>query len=127
MKKQTKPGSRQKGMSTVGIIAVVGIFGLLLVSLLKVFPMYYDNMKLKSALEGLQQDSRVDPKSKRAIWDALRKRLYVDEVRHIELEHVIMARKDGKTTVTVTYETRDAFIGSLFIGAAFSESVVIDR
>ncbi len=127
MKKQTIPGNRQKGLSTVGIIAVVGIFGLLVVSFLKVFPMYYDNIKLKSALEALQQDSKVDPKSKRAIWESLRKRLYVDEVKEIELEHVTMARKDGKTTVTVTYETRDDFIGNLFIGAAFSESVVIDR
>ena len=127
MKKQTIPGNRQKGMSTVGIIAVVGIFGLLLVSFFKVFPMYYDNFKAQSALEALQQDSRVDPKSKRAIWESLQKRLYVDEVKDIALEHVTMERKDGKTTVTVTYETRDDFIGNLFIGAAFSESVVIDR
>jgi hypothetical protein len=127
MKKQTISGSRQKGISTIGIIAIVGIFGLLLTTFFKVFPMYYGNLKLQTALEALQQDSRVDPKSKRSIWDSLKKRLYVDDVRHITLEHVTMARKDGKTTVTVTYETRDDFIGNLFIGGAFNESVVIDR
>lgn len=127
MKKQTISGSRQKGVSTIGIIVVVGVFSLLLITFFKVFPMYYGNLKLQSALEALQQDSRVDPKSKRSIWEALQKRLYVDEVRNIALEHVTMARKDGKTTVTVAYETRDEFIGNLFIGGAFSESVVIDR
>ena len=127
MKKQTISGSRQKGVSTIGIIVIVGIFGLLLVGFFKVFPMYYGNIKLQSALEALQQDSRVDPKSKRSIWDSLYKRLYIDEVRNITLENVTMVRKDGKTTVTVTYETRDTFIGNLFIGGAFSESVVIDR
>jgi F0F1-type ATP synthase membrane subunit c/vacuolar-type H+-ATPase subunit K len=127
MKKQTVSGSRQKGISTIGIIAVVGIFGLLIVTFLKVFPMYYGNFKVQSALEALQQDSRVDPKSKRSIWESLQKRLYIDEVKNIKLEHVTMVRKDGKTTVTVTYETRDTFMGNLFIGGAFSESVVIDR
>ena len=127
MKKQTISGSRQKGISTIGLIAIVGIFGLLLTTFFKVFPMYYGNLKLQSALEALQQDSRVDPKSKRSIWEALKKRLYVDDVRNITLEHVTMERKDGKTTVTVTYETRDDFIGNLFIGGAFNESVVIDR
>lgn len=127
MKKQTKSGNRQKGMSTVGIIAILGIFGLLVVTFLKVFPMYYGNLKLQTALEALQQDSRVDAKSKRSIWASLEKRLYIDEVRNIKLEHVTMVRKDGKTTVTVTYETRDDFIGNLFIGGAFSESAVIDR
>jgi hypothetical protein len=127
MKKQTVSGSRQKGISTIGIIAVVGIFGLLIVTFFKVFPMYYGNFKVQSALEALQQDSRVDPKSKRSIWESLQKRLYIDEVKNIKLEHVTMVRKDGKTTVTVTYETRDTFMGNLFIGGAFSESVVIDR
>jgi hypothetical protein len=127
MKKQTIPGNRQKGMSTVGIIAVVGVFGLLLVSFFKVYPMYYDNMKLKSSLEALQRDPKVDPKSKRAIWESLSKRLYINEVRSIGINDVTMTRKNGQTTVTVTYETRDDFFGDLFIGGAFSESVVIDR
>ena len=38
-----------------------------------------------------------------------------------------MERKDGKTTVTVTWEAKDSFIGNLFIGANFVESIVIDR
>jgi hypothetical protein len=127
MKKQTISGSRQKGVSTIGIIVVMGIFGLLIITFFKLYPMYYDNLKLQTALEALPQDSRVDPKSKRSIWDSLSKRLYVDEVRNITLDHVTMSRKDGKTTVTVTYETRDDFIGNLFIGGTFSESVVIER
>jgi len=128
MMRHTKLGNRQKGLSTVGIIAVVGIFGLLVVTFFKVFPMYYDNFKLNSVLEAVQNDRAVDPKSKKGIWESLQKRLYINEVRVIRREHVKMTRsKDGKTTITVTYEVRDAFIGNLFIGASFVESVVIDR
>jgi len=127
MKKATRLGKRQKGITTIGIIAVIGIFAVLLVTFFKIFPMYYGNIKVQSALEKIQQDSRVDPKSKHAIWESLRKRLYIDEVRNIQREHVTMVRKNGKTTVTVTYETRDALFGNLFIGASFSNSVVINR
>ncbi len=42
-------------------------------------------------------------------------------------EHVSMSRKDDKTTVTISYETRDSYFGNLFIGAKFNESVVIER
>ena len=127
MNKQTISGSRQKGVSTIGIIVIVGIFGVLLITFFKIFPMYYGNIKLQSALEALQQDTRVDTKSKRAIWKSLQKRLYIDEVRNITLENVTMDRKDGKTTVTVNYETRDDLMGNLYIGAVFSESVVLER
>ena len=127
MKKITRQAKHQRGVSTVGIIAVVGIFGIFVVTFFKLFPMYYGNFKLQSALEKIQRDSKVDPKSRRQIWDSLSKRLYVDEVRSVKREDVTMQRKDGKTTVTVTYETRDVFIGNLFIGANFSESIEIDR
>ena len=127
MHKQTGIRHKQKGMSTVGWVAVIGIFGLLLITFFKVFPMYYDNFKLKSALEALSQDQAVDPKSKRAIWEALQKRLFVEDIRTITRQHVTMERKDGKTTVTVIYEAKDDYVGNLFIGGRFRESVVIDR
>ena len=114
-------------MSSFGWIAVFGIFALLLLMFFKVFPFYYGNYQLKAALDGLAQDSEVDAKSKRAIWDSLQKRLYINEVRAVRREHVKMQRKDGKTTVTVDYEVRNNYIGPLFIGAHFVESVVIDR
>ena len=127
MKRLTKMRQRQKGMSSFGWIAVAGIFGFLVITFFKVFPFYYDNFKLQSSLEALQLDTTVDAKSKRAIWESLQKRLYINEVRMITREHVAMVRKDGKTTVTVTYEQKDDYIGNLFIGGVFVESIVIDR
>jgi len=127
MKRLTNSGQRQKGMSTVILIVVVAIFGFFVTTFFKVFPMYYENLKVNSVLEAVQHDSSVDPKSKRAIWESLNKRLFIDDVRLIKPEHVTMVRKNDKTTVTVSYETRDNYIGNLFIGAQFSSSVVIDR
>ncbi len=127
MKRLTHTRHQQKGLSTVGWIAVIGIFLLLVTTFFKVFPMYYENFKVKAAMEALAQDTSVDAKSKRAIWDSLAKRFFIDEVRSIKRENVSITRKDGKTTVTVTYETRDTYIGNLFIGGRFVETVVIDR
>ena len=127
MMKHIKTRNRQKGMSTVGIITIMGIFGFLFVGLLTIFPMYYDNLKLQTALEAIQNDTSIDPKSKQAIWGSLQKRLYINEMRSITNDHVKMLRKDGKTTITVSYEARDTFVGNLFIGATFVEIAVIDR
>ncbi|MEM7561822.1 MAG: DUF4845 domain-containing protein [Pseudomonadota bacterium] len=118
---------KQKGLSTPGWIAVVAIFGYLLITFFRIFPMYYDNFKVKSVLEGIQQDQAVDAKSKRAIMDSMNKRLAVQGVRGITRDNVKITRKDGKTTVVVTYEIKADYIANLFIGARFVESVVIDR
>jgi len=127
MNKSTNSKRRQSGMTSFGWIAVFGIFAILLIMFFKVFPMYYGNLQVKSSLEGLAQDAEIDSKSKRAIWESLQKRLYINEVRAVVREDVTMVRKDGKTTVTIDYEVRDNYIGNLFIGAHFVESIVIDR
>ncbi len=118
---------RQKGLSSLGWLAVAGILGLIIISILRVFPIYMENFNIKSVLTSVQEDARIDPKSKRAIWDAISKRLFINEVWSIKRENVKMTRKNGKTTVTISYETRKPYIGNLFIVGSFTESVVIDR
>lgn len=120
-------GRRQRGLSFVGWMAVAGIFGLLVISFFRVFPIYNENFTIKSVLELVKNDQNIDAKSKRAIWDSINKNLYINEVRSIKREHVKIVRKDGKTTVTIAYETKHPYIGDLFIGGNFSESIVIDR
>ena len=118
---------RQQGLSFVGWMAMVAIFGFLLLSFFKVFPIYNEYFTIQSALKGLAKAEKVDFKSKRAIWESLSKRLAVNQVGSIKPENVTIERKDGKTTITVSYRTQRPYIGNLFIGGNFSESVVTDR
>ncbi len=117
----------QRGLSLPTWLAIIAIFSFLLTTFFTVFPMYYQNYQVKAVLTAVQEDASIDVKSKRAIWDTLNKRFYVNDVRSIKREHVKMSREDGKTTITVSYETRDNLVGNLFIGGTFNESVVIDR
>lgn len=118
---------QQKGLSGPGWMVVVAIFSLLLLTFFKVYPMYYDNYLIKSVLQSVQEDASLDVKSKRAIWESMRKKLSINEVHVVTPDNVKMSRKDGKTTITVSYETQDDYIGNLFIGGKFVETVVIDR
>ena len=118
---------RQQGLSFVGWMALVGIFGLLILSFFKIFPIYNENFTIQAVLTGIAEDEKIDVKSKRAIWGSLKKRLAVNEVYSIKPENVSIERKDGKTTVTITYETRRPYLSNLFIGGNFTESVVINR
>ena len=118
---------RQQGLSFVGWMAMVAIFGFLLLSFFRVFPIYNEYFTIQSVLKGLTKDEKVDFKSKRAIWESLQKRLGVNQVSAIKPENVTIQRKDGKTTITISYRTQRPYIGNLFIGGNFTESVVINR
>jgi Tfp pilus assembly major pilin PilA len=119
--------NRQQGMTTIGLLLVLVVIALFALSAVRIIPIYIENFAIKSVLTAVQDDQRIDAKSKAAIWESLSKRLYINEVRLIKREHVGISRENGQTTVTITYESRRPYIGPLFIGGSFSESVVIAR
>lgn len=127
MKILMKSKNKQNGLSSLGWIVVIGLFALLTIAALKVFPMYYDNYKVKVVLESLSQDTDVDAESTSAIWASLSERLYAEAIESVQREHVSITQNNGQTNVTISYETRDSYFANLFIGAKFSQSVVIDR
>lgn len=127
LKNMTGTRHRQKGLSAFGILLLLIVVALIALTAVKIVPMYIENYAVKSVLESIQNDHRIDPKSKAAIWESLQKRLYINEVRYIKKEDVSMSRKKGKTTVTIEYETRVPYLGPLFIGGHFVETIVIDR
>ena len=127
MKNQRKTGIGQKGFSTPVIILIVGVVSLLLLAFFRVFPMWYGNIQIQTALDGIAQNEEVDARSKREIWGALQRQFYIDGIRYIERENVKISRKDGETTVLVQYEVKDTLIAPFFIGADFENQVVIAR
>jgi Tfp pilus assembly major pilin PilA len=117
----------QQGMTTIGLLLVLGIIALIALTAVRVVPIYIENYTIKSVLTSVKDDQKIDAKSKAAIWKSLQKRLYINEIRLIRREHVEITRGNGQTTVTITYESRRPYLGPLFIGGSFAESVVIDR
>ena len=118
---------RQEGISSVGWLLIASIAGFFIMTLFKVYPMYYEHYKITSTLNAIQEDPSVDVKSKAAIWEKMNKRFFIDNVRTVKREHVKMSRKDGKTTVTVSYEARTPYIANLSLIGSFNQTVVIDR
>ena len=119
--------NRQNGMTFIGIVMLLVVIAVIALTAVKIIPIYIENYAVKSVLTSIENDHRVDPKSKAAIWESIKKRLYINEVRIIKKEHVSMSRKNGKTTVTIEYESRRPYLGSLFIGGHFVETIVINR
>jgi len=118
---------QQQGMTTVGLLLVLVVIALIALTAVRIVPIYLENFTIKTVLTAIKDDQKVNAKSKAAVWDSLKKRLYVNEVKLIKREHVKITRGNGQTTVTITYESRRPYLGPLFIGGSFSESVVIER
>lgn len=117
----------QQGLTTIGWILIIGIFGLLVVTGFKILPMYLDFFTVKSVMETTAADDAIDAKSKRDLWAAISRRLQINSIRDMKKEDFSFTRKDSITTMTVDYEVRKPYLAELFIGAHFTYSVEINR
>lgn len=118
---------RQQGLSSVGWLLIASIAGFFILTFFSVFPMYYESYKIGATLNSIQEDPSIDVKSRSAIWEKMQKSFYIDNVSSVKREDVKMTRKDGKTTITVSYEARAHFIANLTLVGSFDQTVVIDR
>ena len=117
----------QQGLTTIGWIVVIAIFGSIVLTGFKVMPMYMEYFQVKSVMDSVATDSSIDAKSKKDLYEALNKRLYINSVRYLEQKNFTFSRKDNITTITVDYEVRKPYIAQLFIGGHFTYSVETDR
>ena len=114
-------------MSSWGWLLIASIAGFFIMTLITIYPMYYEHYKISATLNAIQEDPSVDVKSRSAIWEKIKKRLFIDNVDIIKRENIKMSRKDGKTTITLSYEARAPYIANLSLVGTFNQTVVIDR
>ena len=117
----------QQGLTTVGWILVIAIFGGIVLTIFKVVPMYLEYFQVKSVLESVVTDDTIDPRSKRDLWNAIQKRLVINQAKSVKRENLTFKRAENVTTITVDYKVEKPYIAQLFIGAHFVYSVEIDR
>lgn len=70
----------QRGIGLIGILFLVAIVGLLSVVVLKLYPGYYEAMKVRTSMNGLAEDSDIATMTKSTAWRALEKRLDINGV-----------------------------------------------
>jgi hypothetical protein len=117
----------QKGLTTIGWILVIAVFGSIVLTGLKILPMYLDFFNVKTVVDSVANDPSIDPKSKRDLWTAISKRLTINSIRFIKRDDVSFKREEGVTTITIDYEVEKPYIAQLYLGANFIYSVEINR
>jgi len=113
----------QKGLTTIGWIVVIGIFGSIVLTGFKILPMYLEYFQVQSIMDNVAANREIDARSKKAIWGAISRQLLVNQIRNIKRENMTVERDKDITKITLDYEVRKPYVAQLFIGGHFTYSV----
>lgn len=118
---------KQRGLSFLGLIALVGILGFATVIGLKLVPIYMDSWKIDGAMNAVINDPQINDWSRQQVINSMLKRLDIDSVDAVNYsnykESLTVTKKGNSTTISVYYRVETPLIGNLSIVAEFDKSV----
>ena len=119
--------NRQRGISFLGLLALVAILGFATVIGLKLIPIYMDSWKIDGAMKAVIEDPDVNSQSRQEVIDAMLKRLDIDAVEAVNYynwkESLTVTKRKNNTTINVFYRVETPLIGNLSLVAEFDKMV----
>jgi hypothetical protein len=119
--------NRQRGLSFLGLIALVGVLGFAAVIGLKLIPIYMDSWKIDTIMTAVISDPGVNEQSRQEVINAMLKRLDIDAVEGVNYrnwkERLSVTKRKNNVTIDVNYEITTPLIGNLSLLAVFEKSV----
>lgn len=114
---------RQRGMSTLSLLAVIALVALAITCGLKMIPAYMDYWVLKGIFESVEQEPGVAQLTPKEIQGRLQKRLDINSVRGFDSkEAVSVRREEGVLYIEFYYEVREELFANVDVVMKFEHN-----
>ena len=127
MAKATIMAKQQQGITFIGVVFVLVLFGTLLLLLFRLAPIYIESFSVSSSMDSLSEDVALEPLNRDQIRTILQRRFNINDVSHVKPEDVHIRETGGGLLITVDYEARVPLIGNLDAVASFHKQVEVPR
>ena len=116
---------KQKGMTGIGWMMVIGVIVFFAVVGMRAFPIYMEGFKVRGALASLQEQPGITRKTKSEILKMLFSRFDVDDITNVTRENIFIEKSKDVLTVTIDFEVRKHVMGNMDIVGKFYEEVEV--
>jgi len=116
---------RQKGMTAIGWLIVLGLIGFFTMLVLKMSPSYMEYYKVVSTLESLEAESNItSPADIRRLLD---RRFNISYVETLDAKDVKITTAGPAFKVTANYESRVHLFYNVYVVMTFYKQVKVRR
>ena len=115
--------SRQRGISSAGVLLIAVLLGLFFTVGLKVGPLYVDHNLIAGLCQDLIDNGEANSMTVTEVRDRIFNSLRINNVTDFDLNSICMRKENGEAIITVAYEKRVPLIANLDIVATFDESL----
>jgi uncharacterized protein YacL len=123
--KQSSGNRRQRGLTMLSWMFVLGIAVFFVLIGIKMVPTYMENYSIRQVLANMENDRTLRGGTQTLIRQSFFKRLKINSVYEFDKKAIKISKQKEGNLVEVDYEIRKPVIGNVSIVMAFSESALI--
>lgn len=117
-----KRHTAQRGAIDLVVVFAVMFGAILVISAIKIFPMYMDHWTIEESLQDVLDEAAGNDKiSKRKLSSMLFRRLEVNRIDFISEGDVVFDRTKSSLTATLDYERRSPLMGNMDVVLKFPQ------
>jgi hypothetical protein len=119
---------QQRGMTGLGLVMLLAVFGFIALGVLQMVPVYLENMKIVQVLNQVKDELDGQNPTVTDIRKSLGKRVNIESLREVNyIKDFKIARSELGYNVSTTYSRKKRYIANLFLLAEFDHAVEIKR
>lgn len=116
---------KQKGMTAIGWMLVLGLIAFFTLVTLKLVPVYLESNKVASALESLKKEPGITKKSRTEIVSLLIKRFDVNDIGQVDPLTAKITRDKGVLNVQIAWERREHLFANIDLVGVFDKQIEV--
>jgi len=118
---------KQRGMTLISFVLIAAVFSVLGFGLLKLAPIYLDNLKVRQLLKDIDEEWRGQAPSVGQVRTSIANRINIESISSVTARDFVISRSDQGLLVELSYESRTDYIGNIYLVVVFDDAVEIRR
>ena len=115
-------GRRQRGMGLLALIFWALISVLVFIVVLKLIPVYKENLAIKTTLSDIASDSVIQNKEKWEIRKFFNERAEIDNISSVNGSDLEVEKEGGKIVLGIAYSVKTPLFANISLNISFNES-----
>jgi len=118
--------NKQQGLTLIGLVFVLALIGMIVLSALKVSPVYMEHFAVQTSVESMIADPKLKSLTVREIHTLLSKKLNMNGVTSVNSRDAKIRKSGGEIAFSLNYEVRKDYIGNIDIVLSFNDEFNVD-
>ncbi|MDH3609014.1 MAG: DUF4845 domain-containing protein [Gammaproteobacteria bacterium] len=116
---------KQRGATFVFWVFFLALIGFLLMTGIKLFPVYYKGFTTQKIVEDIALEMQGKKPTKKQLWQSIDKRININSVYGVDKNHFVFERNKDAIDFGLDYEVRIPIIANLDAIAKFDQRQTI--